>query len=666
MDHIWFFSPLATPGKKVKIISVQPLSETRVQMVATDEDAEFYAAWDGTWIDPPVATLLTAPQVPVIENLTISERLAIIATGDIVTRCTISWNQKSTQCDRVEVRYKIDDNEWKNTTAYGVTNVEVDFDSSGTVYAEAMPIAGTNVGATINGSQVVYGKTLPPADVTGFTANIDKDIGLRLSWNANTDVDIDSYEIRQGSSWASATLYGSVKGTTLKVGYLPSGTQTWLIKAIDTSGNYSENAVSVSSTIYLPGQPEITGTYAGHNLVLNWTPEEGSLATQYYEVRYGSTWAGATSLGFVKATTFTTKAQWSGTRTFWVAAVDLNGAYGQEASYDAVVFPPSAVSIVQEVIDNNVLLRWTDAQQTLPIDYYEVRRGDTYAGSTLIGNIYSRFSVVFETAAGDYTYWITGVDVAGNVGTSASVAATVNQPPDYQLQFDYNTDFSGTLSNMILQDGKLYGPFDTTETWQSHFTSRSWDQPQDQIDAGYPYYLEPTATSGYYEQTIDYGAVLAATKITVTTTHQQIDGTADITTKISVRETTGDPWIDYDDMSSVYVTNFRYAKIRLTLASTGGNDLTEISGINVRFDVKLKSDAGVATANSSDSGGTTVYFNTTFVDVHSITLTPQSTTACYALYDFVDAPYPTSFKILVFDNAGNRVTKPVSWSAKGV
>lgn len=37
VDHKWYFSPLPTPGKKVKITSVQPLSETRIRLTATDE-----------------------------------------------------------------------------------------------------------------------------------------------------------------------------------------------------------------------------------------------------------------------------------------------------------------------------------------------------------------------------------------------------------------------------------------------------------------------------------------------------------------------------------------------------------------------------------------------------------------------------------------------------
>jgi predicted phage tail protein len=666
LDHVWFFSPLATPGKKVKILSIQPTSETRVQIVATDEDPEFYTAWDGSWNEPASSTLLPAPQIPVIENISISERLAVVASGDIVTRVTISWNQVSSQVDTVQVRYKLNDGIWLSKIAYGVTDIEVDFDGYGTVYAEAMPIAGINIGATITGSGIVYGKTLPPSDVSGFTATVDKDIGLRLAWNSVPDIDIDNYEVRLGSSWASAALYGNIKANTIKVGFLPEGTQTWLIKAVDTSGNYSTNAASVTSTILEADAPTITATYAGPNLVMSWDAVSGSLATQSYEIRYGSDWASGTVIGQVKATTFSVKAQWSGTRTFFIAAIDLNGNYGAIGSYDAVVLVPSQVDPSQEVIDNNVLLRWGDATQTLPIDYYEVRRGSTYAGSTLIGTVSARYTVIFETTGGTYTYWITGFDAAGNSATPASVTALVNDPPDYELQYDQNSTFSGTKSNFIQENGSIIGPFDTTETWQSHFTSRSWDQPQDQIDAGYPYYLEPTATSGYYEETIDYGTVLNATKITITPTYTVVDGSPVITPKISVRETTSDPWIDYDGLSSVYVTNFRYVKYRFTVTGNG-NDLVRFTNINVRFDVKLKSDAGVIAANAADSGGTTVYFNKSFVDVISITATPKGTGKVFVLYDFTDVPNPTYFKVYAYDYAtGNRASCDVSWSVKGV
>ena len=58
-------------------------------------------------------------------------------------------------------------------------------------------------------------------------------------------------------------------------------------------------------------------------------------------------------------------------------------------------------------------------------------------------------------------------------------------------------------------------------------------------------------------------------------------------------------------------------------------------------------------------------FNVTFVDVEAINVTPSGTTARIAIYDFVDAPNPTSFKVLLFDTSGNRVSGDFSWQARG-
>jgi hypothetical protein len=106
--------------------------------------------------------------------------------------------------------------------------------------------------------------------------------------------------------------------------------------------------------------------------------------------------------------------------------------------------------------------------------------------------------------------------------------------------------------------------------------------------------------------------------------------------------------------------------VRYDFTSTGSDDLMLLSNLNVRLDSKLRNDAGSGTANSGDSEGTTVNFNVAFVDVQSISVTPASTTGVIAVYDFVDAPNPTSFKVLLFNTSGSRVSGGFSWSARGV
>jgi hypothetical protein len=369
----------------------------------------------------------------------------------------------------------------------------------------------------------------------------------------------------------------------------------------------------------------------------------------------------------------------------------------------------------------------------LPIVWYEVRKGATWATAIVIGTKQGRFTAIFESASGTYTYWIAGVDSAGNYGTPGSVSAQVNQPPDYVLKYDQNSTFTGTKTNAYTFNGGFLVSVDPNETWQSHFTSRSWTTPQDQINAGYPIYAMPSTTTAQYYEDIDYGAVLAGTKVTTTLTSNVISGSTTITPSISVRGTSSTAatysqttttitvtsashgllagalvyldftsgtatdgtytvvtsatntftvtsatstttsgnvswtaWTSYSNVSSAFATNFRYIRAQYDFASAGGDDLLQITGLNVRLDVKQRTDSGTATANSADSGGTTVNFNIAFIDVDSVSVTPLTTSAVIAVYDFVDVNNPSSFKVLLFNTSGTRVSGNFSWSARGV
>lgn len=588
----------------------------------------------------------------------------------------------------------------------------------------------------LSGSVNALGKTAPPSDVSTLSATLDPDVGVTLSWTAVADLDLQGYEIWQGAAFGSGTKLGVFFATSKKLGLITSGTTTWWIKALDTSGSYSTNAVSASLTIATAGATTITGVFRNDSLILNWTAVVGSLTTSYYEVRYGTvsdTWATATSIGTVQGTTMSVKGAWVGTRRFFIAAIDLKGNVGAAATYDAAIVAPLKPTISQQVIDNNVLLQWTDSTQTLPILYYELRKGATFAGATVIGTKQGKFTTVFETASGSYTYWLVGVDSAGNYGTEGSVTTLVNQPPDYVLKLNQNSAFAGTGINTVAFGTGLLASIDTSETWQSHFTSRSWTTPQDQINAGYAYYAMPSTTTASYEEEIDYGTLLAGTKITSTLTSSSVTGSTTITPTVRTRGTTSTAgtysqttttitvtstahgllandyvylsfttgtavtgtylvvtaaantftvtsatststsgnvswikWISYPGLSEVFATSFRYFRVRYDLASAGGNDLQLLSALNIKLDSKLRNDSGNGTANSADSGGTTVNFNIAFVDVDSITVTPLATSSVTAVYDFVDVPNPTSFKVLLFNSSGTRVSGGFSWSARGV
>ena len=163
----------------------------------------------------------------------------------------------------------------------------------------------------------------------------------------------------------------------------------------------------------------------------------------------------------------------------------------------------------------------------------------------------------------------------------------------------------------------------------------------------------------------------------MTGTHEA--GSTSITPKISI-STDNSSYTDYAGVATTssssthnaFGTSFRYVKFRYDFASAGNDDLLKITAFNMRLETKQKTDSGSGTASASDSGGTTVNFSTSvgggtyFVDVVSITVTPKGSSApVIAIYDFTDTPNPTSFKVLLYNTSGTRVSGDFSWTARG-
>lgn len=86
-----------------------------------------------------------------------------------------------------------------------------------------------------------------PADVTGFKINVAGSTAI-LQWDANQDIDLSHYIVKfsgvfSGASWSTAqTLEAFVYENRLT---LPFQSGTYLVKAVDLSGNVSANATAI-------------------------------------------------------------------------------------------------------------------------------------------------------------------------------------------------------------------------------------------------------------------------------------------------------------------------------------------------------------------------------------------------------------------------------------
>lgn len=490
-------------------------------------------------------------------------------------------------------------------------------------------------------THTVLGKSNPPDSVQAVVVNADKASGnLTVLWDKNLEIDVDKYEIRRvNADWGtenSDLLYLGDATTAI----LPFNAGfTYYIKAVDFFGNYSLVATPVtyaSAAVVSPANLRFSfSTIALTNVLcaLRWdqvSTSEFNIA--YYEFEYDGI------VEKVQSTAFDVQSFWLGYKTFTVRAVDIHERRSLPAKIIVEKRVPAAVTNVRtQVIDNTVMLYWSlPAITTLPIDHIMIKRGPSWASPDLvIGQKKGEFTVSIENTGGNFIYWLAAVDTSGNESTPVSVTAVVAEPPDFIFYGEFISDLSGTLSNAVYNERKVTAPVNTSETWESHFTDRTWDTPQNQIDASYPYYSQPNLSPAYYEEIFDFGTTLASSRILVsysgTTVVSPISTNCTISTSAD-----GTTYTDYEGVTSIYGTNFRYVKVRINILASTDKGLYDLKALKISLDSKLITDAGRASLVSSDANGTVINFNKRFIDVQSLTLSASGSTSAVPVYNFKD------------------------------
>ncbi|MCP4475375.1 MAG: hypothetical protein GY821_12585 [Gammaproteobacteria bacterium] len=114
----------------------------------------------------------------------------------------------------------------------------------------------TNTTALLSREITTLGSDTAPSDVSNFSV-VQVNAVILLTWSNITDLDVDFYEIRKGAAWAQSIFVGTSKQDFLELTDFVEGAKTYLIKAVDRTGNYSENAGSFSITLEAPNERQV-------------------------------------------------------------------------------------------------------------------------------------------------------------------------------------------------------------------------------------------------------------------------------------------------------------------------------------------------------------------------------------------------------------------------
>lgn len=301
-------------------------------------------------IPTPDPTNLPDPwTVPAPTGLTPAESLyATNVASVIMCRVDLSWIQPSVGI----TLYEIEQNSGSGWLSVGQSPLETctlwDV-QPGAQQFRVRAVNGLGVKSawsTLN--YTVLGKTAPPSDVTGLQIAVVRGQML-ISWAAVPDLDANAYEIQLGTVWdapGNAILVQDYSGTSYPWTPDRTGTISFLIKAKDTSSNYSTNATHLNYVVVAPGP--VIGMYQKviDNIVeLHWEQGTvGSFPIDYYELYRGTDFATAVSLGKKYVTADLRSEDLAGSYKYWVVAVDIAGLRSAEAGiYAKVDQPPDYV-----------------------------------------------------------------------------------------------------------------------------------------------------------------------------------------------------------------------------------------------------------------------------------------------------------------------------------
>lgn len=171
--------------------------------------------------------------------------------GEINTRVEVTFSVVGT-FENIYIDYRIAGGPWKKET---ITSNTLRFDTNviGLLEVTAAPLNGFSLGKRFSGSQVIYGTSLPPADVPYLHIN-----GDALTWGVVPDVDLAGYQIRwqtgNSRSWGDAQPIhqGLIVGNSHTMIVRPPGAISLLIKAFDMGGRESVNVAYVVTDLGNP------------------------------------------------------------------------------------------------------------------------------------------------------------------------------------------------------------------------------------------------------------------------------------------------------------------------------------------------------------------------------------------------------------------------------
>lgn len=245
----WILTTSTVEDQTFRVLTITEQDGGKVDVTALRYDSRKYDAVENNLVlQPRDFTLLNdPPDVPT--NGSLSEYLYSSLT-DVKVGVTVTWPQID-RAASYELTYRIDSG--NPVTATTTSNsLEILDAAVGTYQITIKAISSLGIkSAPYTLTASVLGKTAKPADVAGLQMTVQADTGI-LQWDSHADLDVRiggqiSFRYSEETSnalWNTSLPIGDFPGSSTSAS-VPLRAGTYLAKAKDSSGNYSQNATLV-------------------------------------------------------------------------------------------------------------------------------------------------------------------------------------------------------------------------------------------------------------------------------------------------------------------------------------------------------------------------------------------------------------------------------------
>lgn len=253
---MWVLSSVAVEPRQFRVVSVSEKEGARYQVTAVEHDPDKYARVElGLSLPERDTSLIPTGPLPSPLNITVEEYLYRAGVG---VRSGASISVTPPADPRISMyEFQV----WRPggsdfgplSTQSGIT-ADLQDTNPGEYRMRVRSLTVTGLRSPWRVSAIaLQGLLRPPADITDLHLTVNAG-QLTLWWPPVPDLDLDHYEIRYspslaGATWMSAQVVLDRVAAGVNTAMLPARRGTYLVRAVDTSGVYSLNAISATSQI---------------------------------------------------------------------------------------------------------------------------------------------------------------------------------------------------------------------------------------------------------------------------------------------------------------------------------------------------------------------------------------------------------------------------------